>query len=287
MSNREEDVRRSVQKSTVKDDKIKIAANDPTLRGKIHVNIKDPSEGVYWYIKFNIPLDPSSVSKKTMRVTETNGYILNSIITYTDTENLIIISPIDPYLQNEFYILTVTTDVKSAKGNNLKKEIHILFKLIDNKISEFKILQSTVKIPAPHPKPESEKRKTAELVSKHYSFTNEVSADIKKDKLPFADIRMNVLLGIVGLMLVLASILYVHNFYFTLISSILCAVGTLHIISQLSKKELRAVIFYDLGAMSFNAGKYKKANKRLKKAMALDPNNEYAEYGLNKITFYL
>lgn len=286
MVSNEEDIRKAVLKSTVKDDKIKIAANDPALRGKIHVDIKDPNDGVYWYIKFNIPLDPSSVSKKTMRVTETNGYILNSIITYADEDNMIVISPIDPYLQNEFYVLTVTTDVKSARGNNLKKEIHILFKLIDNQISEFKILQSTVKIPPPKVKPESEKRKTAEMVAKYYSFTNDVKEKVKADKLPFADININVLSGIIGLALVLSGVLYVHNFYFTVISSVICGAGILHIISQLSKKELRATISYDFGVMSFNRGKYKKAHKRFKKSLVLDPQNEYAEYALNKVAFY-
>lgn len=286
MSDREDEVRKAVLKSTVKDEKIKIAANDPSLRGKIRVDIKDMSQGVYWYIKFNIPLDPASVSKHTMKVTETNGYILNSIFTYTEVDNMIVISPIDPYLPNEFYILTVTTDVRSAKGNNLKKEIHVLFKLIENKVTEFQILKSTVKVPEPRVKPESEKRKTAEAVAKYYSFTNEVKNKVKPDRLPFADMRINVLLGILGLALVLAS-LYIDWFIFTVISSVLCATGILHIIVQLLKKELQASILYNLGVMNFNRGKYKKADKRFKSSARLDPNNEYTEYALNKVTFYL
>lgn len=254
------------------DNNFKIRTTNKDLENKINTNIKYGIDEVYWYIKFNIFLDENTVNKKTMNVTDTEGYIMKTNITYDSLKNLIVISPIDTYEQNRFYILNISKQVKSGKGNHLKKDIYILFKLIENQISEYKLLDASVKPPEPKIRP------------KGYDEKN-MQKDTQK-KLQFANMKVNILLGVLGLFMVFISFQF-KNHIFSIISIITCIIGICHIILQFSKKAMRSVIIYNRGVFAFNAGKYEKAKKYFVKAFELDKYNELCKLALSKDCYYL
>jgi hypothetical protein len=292
-------IRDSVRNSTVKGSTLKATLNDPALRGKLRMELNEPTEGViYWYIKFNIALDPDSVSKDTMYITETNGYILDASITYDSDRNVIVINPLDPFAEDEFYVLTITRQVKSSKGVNMKKIVNILFKIFNNKISDFKIMKDNEKVAKPKPKPEHLKRELAEknahkaakgagdTGARHYTFMKDDVAESLGERLPSVYPKINFWVALTGLALIIIAII-IQVYYFYYVSLAVAGLGIFHIIAQLLRKDNRSTIFYILGASSFYDENYKKAKKRFERALQLNPLNEYAEFGLSKLSYYL
>lgn len=262
---------------------IKIATSIPSLKDKIHVKVEEGSNTIYWYIKFNIPLDEHSVSEKHMSVTDTDGYIMHTDIAYDTDKNLIVISPLDSYEQNRFYLLNISKKVKSARGQNLKREIHILFKLLNNQISEYQILKSTVTVPKPKPRPKDYDQRNPK--SKVYSFDQKIVSSLPQDKLPQAAVKVNVLLGIAGLATALSG-LFFSNLPLMGVGILACILGVAHIFYQLSRKTQYSVLVYNKGVRLFNKEHYEEAEQRFKMALAIDPDNEMAEYALDKVYFY-
>lgn len=271
------------------DNRIKIATNIPGLKDKIQTNITGSTDSIYWYIRFNIPLDESSVSEKTMRVTDTDGYIMRTDISYDTEKNIIVISPLDTYEQEVFYILNISKKVKSRRGNKLKNQMYILFKLKGNQVTEFKTLKSNVEVPQAKKRPKNydamfrEKIKTASRV---YSFDDTPFKQAGQDKLPTTDVKVNIWIGVIGLAIVIA-FLFIKMIVFLIIGILVCVTGIVHISMQMSKKETRSVLAYNSGVRKFNKEKYKEANFSFKKALLINPQNEMAEYAINKMTFYL
>jgi len=266
-------------KDNIQHSRIRIATTDPKLKEKIRTNITGNTESIYWYIRFNIPLDPSTVSHKTMGVTDTGGYIMRTDISYDSDKNLIVISPLDTYEQNRYYLLRVSRKVRPVKGRRLKSQINILFKLINNQISEYKILRQNVKIPAA-------KRRTPSYDvihtrSKVYSADGQEIESIKQDKLPIADLNINILPGVIGLLLVIGSVFF-GNVMLIIFSVLVCAGGLAYMFSQLVKPSNRSIRFYNRGAKEFNRKKYEKAKHLFERSYSLDENNEYAEYAITK-----
>lgn len=276
------------ERSTIRDPKIKISTTNPELKDKIHYNISSSSDKAHWYIKFNISLDPRSVNKRTMNVTETNGYILDTLISYDSEKNMIIISPTDIYMQNEYYLLNVSKKVRSEKGQYLKKEIHIMFKLIDNQISEFELLKSTVKVANPKHRTRQYRKELREKISasKVYTFDDKVFESVPQYKLPYASLKVNFVLGVVGIIVTVIS-LFMQMSNLIAFGLLICFIGIVHIFIQLIGETRRSMLNYNVGVLFFNASKYYKAQKRFKKAIAISESNEMAEHGLNKTNFYL
>ncbi|MDR2168341.1 MAG: hypothetical protein LBE35_10925 [Clostridiales bacterium] len=277
----------AIQKSKIDAGNIVLKSTDPKLRSRISTNITDPGGAVYWYIRFNTVLDGESVSKHTMNVTDTKGYILNSIITYDATRNLIVLNPMDLYRQNEYYILNISKKVRSAKGNPLKRSVHILFKLVNNEITEFEMLQSTA-VPKARKKPASLKRKEIQELMRVKTYSQDV--DVKKNvgspTLPFGAIGVKIHWAVIGLLLMVGS-MFVQQTFVILGAMSLAALGMLHVLLQLRKKPIKSSLAYTVGVVRFNGGKYKKAQKSFRRATSLNPGNELAEYALNKVEYYL
>ena len=280
----DEQVRENVRKATVKTDTIRLAASDPRLVNKLKIDIDDPYQTVSWYIRFNLDLDTESVNRKTMRVAETNGYILDAEISYNEQNKSIILQPLEMYEQNAFYILYISGKVKSAKGNYLRKKIHILFKLSDNRITEFKILQSTAKVPKLKKKPAHLKR--ALPAPKFFADEQEIAKSVEKGKLPFAPIRMNVWLALLGIAVMCVSVYFLHM-YAAAAGVVLCIAGMIHIFVQLSRPAMRSVFAYNHGTSLFNAGHYMEAELHFAKALRLDERNELAEYAAQKVRYFI
>jgi tetratricopeptide (TPR) repeat protein len=257
------------------------------MKDKIQTNLQGVTDSIFWYIKFNIPLDETSVSEKTMSVTDTDGYLMRTEITYDDKRHSILISPFDSYEQEVFYVLRISRKVRSASGNALKTELYILFKLKDNQISEYKTLKSHEQVPPIKKRPPNYDTMFKEKISrsKLYSFDEKPFKDVGQDKLPTHPVRINLLLGIFGLAIIVPFV-FLQVIVPLFIGLSICLIGLIHIIIQLRKKEMRSVLAYNKGVRHFNKGRYRHAEIAFKKAVALDDYNERAEYALNKVSFY-
>ncbi len=272
-------------KLTIHNERIEIATNSSELRDKIRLDVF-VGKPVSWYILFNIPLDKSTVSHKTMNVTETDGSLLDVDIHYEEDKNLIVIDPVSAYEDNSYYILNISTKVKSKKGNALKREIHVLFKLVGNKIAEHLVLPESVRVPKPHRNKNRSKAKAKQSVSKYYSFMQDRSfqgTGVGSPTLPIAPVGLRLWLLIVGLVTAIVSV-WLNN-----LPMMLGALGlNLLIVIYICIRGFsrRSIIQYNLGAIWFNAGRYNFASKFFRRALRIDETNEFAEYALNKVSFF-
>lgn len=265
------------------DRKIKLDSSQKDVNKKFKNEIEDTQDKIYWYIKFSLPLNEESVSKKTMNVTDTKGYILKTKIIYNKALELIVIETLEAYKEEEYYILHISKDVKSESLKNLKKDIHILFKIKGGVVVEYKELGENVVVPKPRKKP---KIKQKALKSRVYSFQKDMEENLFGDKLPYVSIKFNPFVAVAGVPLFLIGI-FLNNQILIALGGVVACVGFAHIIMQVTKRDFRAKLNYNLGVVSFNKEKYKKAKKRFKKALNIDSYNEYAEYALNKVSFFL
>ena len=285
----DEKVRESVRRATVKTDTIRLTASEPALAGKFKIDIDDPTQTVSWYIRFNLELDEESVNRKTMRVAETNGYILDTEISYSARDKAIRLEPRELYAQNAFYILYISGKVKSAKGTPLRKKIHILFKLTDNRISEFRILKKTEHVPKLRKKPAHLRKPLppppAPNAPKAFAQEKKIEKSVEKGKLPFAGIKVNIWIAVAGIVVMGVS-LALMNMYAAMAGIAICVLGLVVVAAQLAKPGVRSVIAYNRGAAFFNGGQYAKADKAFEQALLLDETNELAEYAARKVQYF-
>ena len=277
----------AMERAKMEDDNIKLMVSSPGLKDRITTDITDPGGTVYWYIRFNTPLDPDSVTKHSMNVTETNGYIINVIITYDSSRNLIVLNPCDLYRQNEYYLLNISTKVRSDKGKPLPKSVHIMFKLKGDEISEFRMIKNTKGLPKPRKKPERVRRtEIAELME---AWNHETPESIRKTvgqpTLPYGPVALKMQLAILGLIWMGFS-LFFNNLYITLIGLSLVLLGLVHICIQLARRPTRSILNYTWGVMHFNGGRYGAAQRFFEKARNLDPYSDLAKYAAAKVKLY-
>lgn len=98
-------------------------------RNKVKQDLRFKTGNFVWKIKFSSPLNPSTVNNQTLYVTTLSQAPLKTNIRYDSTSNCIEIEPLEAYTKNESYLLHVTTNVKSARGKALSREITLQFKV--------------------------------------------------------------------------------------------------------------------------------------------------------------
>lgn len=101
----------------------------PQLHNKVKQDLKFKTGNFVWKVRFNIPLDPKTVNKDTMYVTNSQNQRLNTYIKYDLASEEIEIEPLEPYATNEQYSLIITTNVKSKGGQSLSQPVSLKFKL--------------------------------------------------------------------------------------------------------------------------------------------------------------
>lgn len=101
----------------------------PSLSNKVKQDLKFKTGNFVWRVRFNIPLDPKTVNKDTMYVSNSQNEKLRTYIKYNMEEEIIEIEPLEPYSTNEYYYLIITTNVKSRGGQSLSEPIKLKFKL--------------------------------------------------------------------------------------------------------------------------------------------------------------
>ena len=111
------------------DETVKKGGNDMTdylsiegmtedLEGKVKQDLKYKTGNFLWKVKFNVPLDPKTVNNVNLYVTTENLSPLKTAIRYNSLENIIEIEPLEPYAQDETYVLNITTNVTSLSGES-------------------------------------------------------------------------------------------------------------------------------------------------------------------------
>jgi len=264
--------------------KIRFATSDPKLKDKISVNLGDgPLDTVYWYIRFNIPLDEKSVNENSMEVTDTEGYIMRTDISYRTNDNRIVISPLDSYEEQRYYLLKISKKVRSAKGQYLKTVISILFKLYQGAISEYKVLRKDVPVPASKPRPSNYDAMQKGRVPN--DLDNYVENRPMHKKMSMDPIGMNIWIGLVGLAFAALGV-GMGNVIVIIIAVLVCLGGVVHISVQWGNKEFRAKIHYNRGARYFNKMQYTLAKTAFERALEFNPQNQLAKYGLVRIGIY-
>ena len=278
------------------DDKFRVASTMSDIKDKIRINIEEGGDTIYWYIKFNVPLDKTSVTNTTCEVIDTEGYVMRTYIAYDPERNYVVVSPIDSYQNNTYYILTIGEDVRSEKGNHLKKKIHILFKLVNNKISKYEVLKASLKLP------ESKKRPNDyDEFSKSLSedARGAVLAGVKEEKDMFdgghhphkhpqglgqMTVNINPTMAILGALFINVGFFADIPIVF-FVAVVVFLLGFGHVIYQLNRN--RSSIYYNMGSNQFRKKNYEKAEGYLLKAFKIDEMNEQAEYALNRVRRYI
>ncbi len=108
---------------------VNIESVSNSVKDKVKQTLKFRTGNFVWRIRFSSPLNPSTVNNKTMYVTSLNQTPLKTYIRYDTVNQYIEIEPIEPYAQNESYVLTITNNVQSQGGKKLKNEIKLQFSL--------------------------------------------------------------------------------------------------------------------------------------------------------------
>lgn len=108
---------------------ISIEAVSGGMQDKVKQTLKFRTGNFVWRVKFSAPLKPATINNRNLYVTSTNQVPLKTYIRYNSIDKYIEIEPLEPYAQNESYILTITKNVMSEGGKHLKEDIQVQFKL--------------------------------------------------------------------------------------------------------------------------------------------------------------
>jgi hypothetical protein len=108
---------------------ITIESVEGSVKNRVKQSLKFKTGSFVWKIKFTAPLNPATVNNRNLYVTSMNLTPLPTNIRYDSVDNCIEIAPLAPYTKNESYLLHVTTNVRSKKGQKLPNDITIQFKV--------------------------------------------------------------------------------------------------------------------------------------------------------------
>ncbi|MCL2204603.1 MAG: tetratricopeptide repeat protein [Defluviitaleaceae bacterium] len=265
------------------DPKMHITTSVPGLKDKIKTNITGAADVIHWYIRFNIPLDETTVSHHTMQVADTDGYIMRTDISYQTSENRICISPLDSYEENRYYLLYISKKVCSARGQPLKTKIHILFKLYKAQVSEYKVMRQDVDLPKPRERPanydELQANRVPNAIDTVYGDALGKERPSSNDPMATVAIKMNFWTGLAGLVLVLMGFA-VQQLWLVALAAGVCILGAGHLLAQLRNKEMASKILYNKGVRYFNQKHYTQAREAFTQAGQSNPGSELAKYGL-------
>jgi len=204
-------------------------------------------------------------------------------ISYKADDNRIVISPLDSYEEQRYYLLKISKKVRSAKGQNLKSIISILFKLYNGAISEYKVLRKDVPVPPSKPRPKNYDEMQKKRVSN--DLDNYVQNAPRRTKMETEPLGMKIWLGLLGLVLALVGVA-IANIVVIGGAIAVCVGGVAHIFVQWQNREFRARMHYNRGVRLFNQMQFTLAKTSFEKALEFDPHNKLAEYGLVRVGIY-
>lgn len=106
---------------------LNIQSTTPNAQGIVKQDLKFKTGDFVWRVKFNIPLDPSTVNSTNMYVANASNIPLKTSIRYDSVNNQIEVEPAEPYSASESYFLNITTNVASRNGQHLKEPVQVQF----------------------------------------------------------------------------------------------------------------------------------------------------------------
>ncbi|MBE5960410.1 MAG: hypothetical protein E7256_03335 [Lachnospiraceae bacterium] len=92
-------------------------------------NLKFKTGKFVWQVKFSAPLNPATVNNMNLYVTKMDGSPLRTSIRYDAVNQSIEVEPLEPYAQEQSYLLYISKNVESKGGQRLKSDISLRFKL--------------------------------------------------------------------------------------------------------------------------------------------------------------
>jgi hypothetical protein len=267
---------------TMPEPRMRVTASVPSLTNKIKLDITGSADVIHWYIRFNIPLDETTVNDQTMEVTDTDGYIMRTDISYQAEQNRICISPLDTYEENRYYLLNISKKVCSARGQPLRTRIHILFKLYKAQVSEYKVLRQDVNTPRPKPRPADYDLRQAYRKPNALDIQYGDGGNLPTDRMTTVAIRINMWIGLMGLVLVLLGFA-LQLLWLVALAAGVCVIGATHIGMQLRNRVIAGKILYNKGVRLYNKAQYFEAREAFEKSYRTDPGNDIAKYGIFKL----
>ncbi|NLJ96624.1 MAG: hypothetical protein GX321_05680 [Clostridiales bacterium] len=108
---------------------IKIESVTGGVQNRVKQNLKFKTGNFVWRIKFTAPLKASTINNKNLNVTTLNNTPLLTNIRYDTVGNYIEIEPLEPYNREESYLLNISSNVQSKRGQKLGNDISIQFKV--------------------------------------------------------------------------------------------------------------------------------------------------------------
>lgn len=105
-----------------------IESSSGIVEDKIKQSLRFRTGNFVWRVKFNVPLDPRSINNVNLYVTNLKQIPLKTAIRYNTVNNYIEVEPLEPYSEDESYILHISKNVKSKGGRKLNNDVKIQFK---------------------------------------------------------------------------------------------------------------------------------------------------------------
>lgn len=90
-------------------------------------DLKFKTDKFIWRVKFNIPLNPTTVNNTNLVLFDGKSNTVKTFISYDTENNCIEVENLEGYVQNENYLLHITKNVESRGGQKLKSNIDITF----------------------------------------------------------------------------------------------------------------------------------------------------------------
>lgn len=108
---------------------IDIESVSAEVQDKIKQSLAFRTGKFVWRIKFNVPLNPATVNNKNLYVTNLNLVPLKTYIRYDTINKYIEVDPLEPYAEDQSYVLNITKNVQSQGGKNLKSPVQVQFRI--------------------------------------------------------------------------------------------------------------------------------------------------------------
>jgi tetratricopeptide (TPR) repeat protein len=218
-----------------------------------------------------------------MQVTDTDGYIMRTVVNFQPHENLISISPLDSYEEERYYLLKISNKVCSMKGTALKTNVNILFKLYKGKMKNHQTVRQDVPIPESLPRPDDYDEWQNERTPN--DLDNYVDNYPKRMKMETDNVAFRPWLGVLGLIAVVIGILSM-NIAIIAVSLLVCIVGAVHIYLQWRNPRFRSKMLYNKGVKHFNQLQYQLAKEYFEASLEINPKNDLAKYAMARVGLY-
>lgn len=221
---------------------------------------------VYLHIRFNLPLDSSSVNASSIAIKDLDGKYLPCKIHYEALEGSITID-INAYNENTTYCLYLSQRLKSLNKQHLREPVIYSFIIKDGKPCKFVHQQPDSFFNAP--------LANVSIIDKKY-MPNNVINNKMSTKINYASIFFVVCFI---LSLLLASVL--NSYICVLLSMVFLILFFVGLIRNRITNRGKSVLLYNKGVRSFHAQNYQIAISYFEKAFELDRGNLQTKRALN------